>query len=405
MEEPSCTAAGGNDRVVDDVAHSDSLEAVYSVVTSAQYRLLELIVAYDREDIWEPDGCRDFAHWLSMRLGISSWAARRWINAAYTLPHLPRIGEELKAGALSLEKTVELCRFATPQDEAKLIRWAKRVTISGIRHRADTAARIAQAEAVEVDRSRYLNYYFYDEGKRLGLEGSFPAADGAVIAKALDRLAHRAPDIIEDDDAPPTRPEDSLSVRRADALVALASSAIATDQDPDRATVVVHAPLAALMGDDHSCEIEGGGVIHPETARRLSCDSRLESVLYGDDGNALGIGRAARVVPAYLARQLRYRDRGCTFDGCGRQWYLHTHHIEHWAIGGPTDLDNLVLVCNHHHKLVHEHRWRVELDPSGTAVWYRPNGERFSPAPARAAPRIETEHERRRLALPLVATL
>ena len=376
MEEPS-----GNDVIGNETPDWSSLEAAYSAVTSAQFRLLELIVAYDREANWERDGCRDYAHWISMRLGISGWATRRWINAAYTLPHLPHIREEFRAGGLSLEKTVELCRFATPETEKKLAKWAQRVTVTGVRNGADVAVKTAVSEAAEVDRSRYLNYYFYDEGRRLGLEGSFPAADGAVVAKALDRLARRAPDIIEnEDDDLPGRPDDSLDIRRADALVALASRAIADDQDPDRATIVVHAPLAALVSDDISCEIEGGAVIHPETARRLSCDARLQTVLHGEDGNALGIGRMARTVPAYMARQLRYRDRGCTFDGCGRRWHLHAHHIEHWVDGGLTDLDNLVLVCGYHHKLVHEHGWTVELDRSGAAVWYRPNGEPFGAA-------------------------
>src|SRR5439155_487593 len=67
--------------------------------------------------------------------------------------------------------------------------------------------------------------------------------------------------------------------RRADALVALCSNRIAVDADPDRATVVVHARLGDLVGTDGAAEIEGGGRIHPETARRLLCDARVQTVL------------------------------------------------------------------------------------------------------------------------------
>jgi len=65
--------------------------------------------------------------------------------------------------------------------------------------------------------------------------------------------------------------------------VALASARIATDSDPDRATVVVHASLEALVSDDGGAEIEGGPVIHPQTARRLGCDGRLQVVI--EDGS------------------------------------------------------------------------------------------------------------------------
>ncbi|MGH2698855.1 MAG: HNH endonuclease signature motif containing protein, partial [Actinomycetota bacterium] len=76
---------------------------------------------------------------------------------------------------------------------------------------------------------------------------------------------------------------------------------------------------------------------------------------------------------------LRRRDRGCTFPGCDARWFLHTHHIWHWGRGGPTDLDNLVLACTSHHKLVHEYGWDVRLGPNDVATWFKPDGTRFAP--------------------------
>lgn len=175
-----------------------------------------------------------------------------------------------------------------------------------------------------VEGERYLRYWWYDDGTCLGLEGCLPADSGAVVATALDRLAGRMPDIVSDDDSPPypATYEDSLDVRRVDALVALASAHIADDADPDRATVVVHAPLAALDSDDRGCELERGPVIHPETMRRQGCDCRLEILVHDALGNPVGIGRAARNVPQRIIRALRHRDRGCTFPGCGAKWFL-----------------------------------------------------------------------------------
>jgi Domain of unknown function (DUF222)/HNH endonuclease len=371
------------------------LDSAHAAVTAAQRHLLEVIAECDREETWRVDGSRDLAQWLSARLGISNWAARRWINAAHVLPCLPLVSAALEAGTLSIDKIVELCRFATPATERRWITWARRVTVAGIRRKAELANRSSEQDVVEADRTRFFRYWWFEDGKRLGLEGALPADQGAVVAKALDRIADRVPDIIDEDQERPISSEESLDIRRADALVAMASCEIACDQDADRATVVVHAELGALCGDAGGCEIEGGPVINPETARRLSCDARLQLVLHDEEGEAVGIGRVSRTAPPWLLRQLRFRDRGCTFPGCESKRFLHAHHIEHWGRGGPTDLDNLVLVCTLHHKLVHEYGWRVELDLPGAPSWSRPTGRRFDPGlptpqgPERAPPRAQ----------------
>ena len=119
-------------------------------------------------------------------------------------------------------------------------------------------------------------------------------------------------------------------------------------------------------------------MIHPETARRLACEARVETVLHDGTGGVVGIAHAARNVPRWLLRQRRHRDRGCVFPGWEARRFVHAHHIVAWPTG-PTNLDNLVLVCLWHHKLVHEHRWMVELAPDGSATWFRPNGRRYDP--------------------------
>ncbi|MGH2386526.1 MAG: DUF222 domain-containing protein, partial [Candidatus Limnocylindria bacterium] len=280
-----------------------------------------------------------------------------------------------------LDKVLELSRFATADSERSLIAWARRVMPATVRHRADVACAPAREEVVEIERARYLRYWFQDEGASLCLEGLLPADQGAVVAQALDRMAGRMPDIVADsDDDPQPGFETSLEMRRADALYALASHRIASDADADRATVVVHAPLEALAGLGGGCETESGAVLHPDTARRLACDCRLELVLENTDGNALGIGQVSRTPPPWLMRQLRVRDRGCTFPGCGARWFLQAHHIKHWTPErGPTDLDNMVLACGFHHRLVHERGWDVRLGLRGESTWLRPDGTVFAP--------------------------
>jgi hypothetical protein len=216
-----------------------------------------------------------------------------------------------------------------------------------------------------------------------------------VVGRALDRIAGRLPDITDDDEAEPICPAGSLDERRADALTALCSASIADDHDPDRPTVVVHAPIDALACDVSGCHTDNGAILHPETMRRIGCDCRLEILLEDAAGTPVGIGRAARNVPPHLMRALRYRDQTCTFPGCGARWFLKAHHIRRWGHGGPTNLDNLLLCCHVHHKLVHEHGWRVELGSRGTARWFPPDGAEYDPG--RGPPR--GLHKRSREAL------
>jgi hypothetical protein len=340
------------------------------------------VAEYDRRGRWRNDGCRDMAQWLSGRLGISNWAARRWVDAAHALERLPAVSEALASGALSMDKVLELARFATADTEKKLITWARRVSAAAIRRKANRALRPSLEEARGVERARFLRSWWFDEGRRLGLEGEFPAAQGAAITKAIrrvaDRLSHLPPD--EENGEFEPCPDDLLEERCADALLAMASHNVSEDGDADRATIVVHTTLGAVCGEQRWSELEEGPVIHPEIARRLSCDARLQFVLTDADGNALGIGGASRNVPPWLMRELRFRDHGCTFPGCGTRAFVQAHHIRHWEHRGPTDLNNLVLVCHFHHKLVHEFGWSVRLQGS-VARWFRPRGSPFEPGP------------------------
>jgi hypothetical protein len=347
-------------------------------VGAAQVRLLEAIAECEREGAWITEG-GDFPRWVSAQLGMSNWSARRWITAAEALPNLVCVRSALASGALFIDKVLELGRFAAPETEARLVSWAKRVTPATIRRRGDVARSPDRRETLESDRDRHLDYWWTDDGRRLWLEGSWPSDQGAVIAKALDRMAGRMPDIVDADAEPPSFGE-SLEMRRADALYALASHRIAEDADADRATVVVHVDDETLAADHGGCEIEGGGVAGAETARRLACDGRIEFAFHDCNGRTVGVDRASRTPPPWLLRQLRRRDRGCTFPGCGARWFLQSHHIWHWGKGGPTDLHNLVLTCSRHHKLVHEYGWNVELDSDDVVTWRRPDGTPFDPA-------------------------
>ena len=114
-----------------------------------------------------------------------------------------------------------------------------------------------------------------------------------------------------------------------------------------RTTVVVHVDL-----DSRIAALHLGPLLPDDDRRYLTCDATCE-VWFERDGRVIGSGRATRTVGRRLRRVLEHRDRCCVIPGCGATRGLHAHHIWHWEDGGPTELDNLVLVCPHHHRAHH----------------------------------------------------
>ena len=105
--------------------------------------------------------------------------------------------------------------------------------------------------------------------------------------------------------------------------------------------------------------------LHPETIRRLACDGGLVTIIENAGGSPLSVGRKTRAIPPAMRRALLSRDRHCQFPGCTQHRYVEGHHIVHWAKGGETRLDNLVLLCGRHHRAVHEFGYRIERTNKG----------------------------------------
>jgi hypothetical protein len=114
-----------------------------------------------------------------------------------------------------------------------------------------------------------------------------------------------------------------------------------------RATVVVHVDLESRVAALHL-----GPLLSDDDRRYLTCDATCE-VWFERAGQVIGSGRATRTVNRRLRRALEHRDHCCVVPGCGATRGLHAHHIRHWEDGGPTELDNLVLICPYHHRAHH----------------------------------------------------
>lgn len=211
-----------------------------------------------------------------------------------------------------------------------------------------------------------LVWWYTDEG-RFAFEGEMPGAQGAVVADTLDRLAEAVP-IMPGEEAMNHR-----DARRADALWALCSGHRASEHEPGRSCIVVHARLDELRNGGGG-EVHCGPAVSAPTLERLACDARLELVIEDEAGDPIRVARGRRIPPPWLVRQIRHRDRGCRFPGCGSEAFTQVHHVRWWSRGGRTEAKNLILLCGFHHRLLHEAGWSIRLDPRGVPRWLRPDG-------------------------------
>src|SRR5215472_3225426 len=358
---------------------SDSIGQLGSFLSAVLAELLVQIAELDLREAYRDDGAFSMESWLCTRLGLSYATAQEYVRVARALTSLPRCAQALAEGRFSWDQIRALTRFARPEKDEALAAQATGKSAAAL----EWAARRAR---------RGLRWWLpHDGGFRLSAR--LPAADGAVVAAALERLS---------DHMPAERPDhdgvfEPAAARYADALVALASSRLAEDSDADRACLVLHVDASALAGGDGGAQLEEGTAVSLDVARRLACDGRLQVVAESQRG-PIGVGRAGRTIPAWLMRLLRRRDGVCQFPGCGRRRWLQGHHVRHWVDGGRTDLDNLLLTCRPHHKLVHELGWAVERIIDGHARFRKPNGQVYEVGP----PALRPEVRRHLAAVPLL---
>jgi hypothetical protein len=170
-----------------------------------------------------------------------------------------------------------------------------------------------------------------------------------------------------------------VSQRRADALGLVAESALDgglnTGTRADRLQVVVHVDEKVLEDPDAPgvSMLEDGTDVSAETSRRLACDAGKVVMKHDAQGNILDVGRRTRTIPTPIRRALTARDEGCQFPGCGLK-FCEAHHLKHWANGGETSLENLVLLCRRHHRALHEEGYRIEHTAGGELRFLRPQG-------------------------------
>ena len=403
------------ERSLPELAREITAGAVRLAAATAAW--LRLVAEFDRREGWGAHGIKSCAHWLAWQCGMSPITAREHVRVARALVDLPRLAAAFAEGRLSYSKIRAVTRVAEPETEQLLLELAVEATASQLDRVVRAWRRSDRVDEDVVAEKRQFQHWWDDDGMlvvrmRLGPEEgadflaaveSRAEADARRDRAAAKRAApEEAPPAVEATETPGAETRDSrgsdaaaveseqiafarerASAQRCAAVVALARAGQRVGRrpgDPPLREVVVHVDAAVLADDAAAGQayLEGGPALHPSRVRRMLCAATVVTMLERDR-EVLGVGRARRGPTRAQRRALLRRDRGCVRPGCTetRIERLHAHHMRHWLFGGGTDIDNLVLLCDVDHGLVHDDDLvmsrrdgrLIVLTPDGRRVW------------------------------------
>ena len=350
---------GPKKRAAEGSASRESVGGEYLVLRAEIDRLeavaAGLLARCDSERPWQVDGYSSTTAWLTHRARMRRGRARRLVIEARALAEMPSTAGAFATGDLSVDQTAELIRARSAQpdefpayehtlaDSARDLDW-----VADLRTVCDYWQQaVAESPPVEAQSQRDARYLHVSPTfeSMVKLDGLLDPDTGAELLEKLEAAV------------PPPDGHRTAGQRRADTLVDLVlgySTAPTT-------TVLVHLDDTQQVPDFDFATTNRGRVLPQPSIDRLLCDSQIERIIHAADGRILDHGRTMRVISPALKRALIARDRHCRFPGCRRPpWWTEGHHIEHWSEGGRTSMDNLILLCRHHHRLIHEHGFTLE---------------------------------------------
>ena len=354
----------------------NEIVSLHRRATVAEYEFLVLLREFDLRQGWKEYCFNNCAEWLSYRCGIDTGTGREKLRVAHALWNLPLLSAAYESGELSYSKARSITRHATAENERELLDHARRATAEQVqKHCQDLRNANRDASTVDVNRvhqQRYLSRTLHGDGS-ISISVELTQEAGELLMKALE-LA-----IVDQD-----QDEASFHARQADALIEIARAFLTGDSGKSTSTadhyqVMVHVDEAALR------EVPGKtpkSELPLESIRRLCCDGSVVPVTEDEKGNPLTVGRKNRVVQPALRRALLSRDKCCRFPGCthGTRW-LDAHHVMHWIDGGKTSLENTLLLCSGHHRLLHEGGFSIKKNYAGDWYFINARGRAIVDAP------------------------
>jgi hypothetical protein len=347
------------------------LDLLFRLRAAADGRIVELLGEVGRRESYRDEGATATEPWAVERFGVSQPTARMYAQVAERAWDVPELTASLCEGEISLDKLRTVIGVATPETDREL---RDRAVASSVRELAELTRLRATERGATLERRAEKDYElrslrFNDRYRTLTAQ--MPPEAYAETKACLEARARELP---SDGETP-------WDQRLCDAfLQSVRASALAGDGvDAPGWFVVAHVPLAAVMGPagdatELAGDLERGELLSVETVRRIVCDATITIAVDDDDGHTMYEGRTRRDPTGAQRREVWRRDRHCRFPGCTNATFTDVHHIEPWEPHGRTDLDNLTLLCKHHHHRMHSKAWRMSGDANQELTFVGPTG-------------------------------
>jgi hypothetical protein len=332
--------------------------------------IVQLTAELDRREGWRVEGATSLEAWIVERCGVSVPTARAWSHVGKRLFDLPHLAAGLSEGELSFDKVRAVADSATPETDRDLRDRAQQCSVRQLAElaRAVKGAPEAAAQADYEGRSVRFNDTFRTVTAQL------PPESYAEVRATIEARARQLP----------SDGETRWDQRLCDAFVASVRPGPRGTKGLPPHTVVVHAPVETLLDD--SCtlagELERDGMISADTVRRIACDATIVVAVDDDVGHTMYEGRAYRIPTDTQRREIMRRDRHCRFPGCTNVIFTNAHHVAPWKAGGTTDVENLALLCEHHHHRVHSRQWTVSGNANQELTFVGPSGRVMTSRPS-----------------------
>ncbi|BCN51146.1 HNH endonuclease [Prescottella equi] len=377
-----------------DICHAiEQLEALRAATVA---EIDERAVSFDTL------GFRSVKQWLAANTLLEVPAAARILALGRMLSRQPEIADAFNSGDISAEHAALIGKFCeTPPrgmpNEAlgscrKVLLDAASgptATTTTVRTCISRLERIFESDELPPSEDTERNEFHASKtlNGRVSVKGDLDAVTGEMLLTALSALTKPRNPV--DDPAEKRTPARQRADAFAEILRRYLDSGDAPIEGGERPHLSLHVNASDLarsesahewthpnegsdlFGDKDIARLPHTGPLSIATARRLACDCHLTPIVM-DDGVPLNLGRTSRTVSKKQRRALIARDHGCAFPGCGTPpAHCEGHHVKHWADGGPTDLDNLVLLCRYHHQLLHHSHWGVRIG-ADRHPWFTP---------------------------------
>jgi hypothetical protein len=347
------------------------LDDLFRLRSALDGHIVQLLGEAERRESYRDDGATSAAAWAAERFDLSKPGARALVRVAQKAWDVPCLVAALQDGEISFDKLRVLAPVATPASDAALVEEARRRPVRELAQLVRTRKFSPRRDRAAEEERRSLRCN--DDVRTLTVQ--LPPES---YAEARSRLESMAKEIPAGDGETP------WDQRMADAFMGLIRSGGDAGSGGVAARspyfVVVHAPIAALLDESGAAselagDLERGGFLSVEAVQRVACDATIALAVDDDVGRTMNEGRATRDPTGPQHREVRRRDRHCRFPGCTNVLFTNVHHIKGWkADRGPTDLDNLALLCVHHHGLVHSKQWTMSGNSNEVLTFTGPNG-------------------------------